>query len=136
MQFLGWVQHHPMLGMLAVMVVYIVATILFVPGSILTIGAGYAFGAALHSPGTGVALASTVRLKRSCLCVFFLNFFLVIITIFFVLSFFHIPHQPFFLYYISRALNACGIQQSLFSSAPPSVRFARSYLEGIYSEIV
>jgi uncharacterized membrane protein YdjX (TVP38/TMEM64 family) len=36
-------------------------TVLFVPGSILTVGTGFAFGAAMNSPGKGVLLASTVR---------------------------------------------------------------------------
>lgn len=60
LSFLGWVEHHPFLGVLAVVLVYILATILFVPGSILTVGTGYAFGAAFHSTAKGVALASTV----------------------------------------------------------------------------
>lgn len=58
LDFLGWVEEHPGRGVLAVIIVYIVATILFVPGSILTFGAGYAFGAASENKLHGVMLAS------------------------------------------------------------------------------
>mmetsp|Transcript_9198 Transcript_9198/g.15428 ORF Transcript_9198/g.15428 Transcript_9198/m.15428 type:complete len:246 (+) Transcript_9198:3-740(+) len=56
--FLSWVQRHPSMGVLAVIVVYAVATVLFVPGSVLTIGAGFAFGASFNDTAKGVALAS------------------------------------------------------------------------------
>ena len=59
-QFLDWVQRNPSSGVLAMIVVYAVATVLFVPGSILTVGAGFAFGTAFHSTAMGVALASLV----------------------------------------------------------------------------
>jgi uncharacterized membrane protein YdjX (TVP38/TMEM64 family) len=58
--FLEWVEAHPFEGVLAVIGVYIVATILFVPGSILTLGTGYAFGSACENTALGVILASTV----------------------------------------------------------------------------
>lgn len=58
--FMGWVERNPRQGMLAFISVYIAATILFVPGSILTFGAGYAFGSAYDSKLNGVAVASTV----------------------------------------------------------------------------
>jgi hypothetical protein len=61
LNFLEWVQEHPFEGVLAVICVYIVATILFIPGSILTLGTGYAFGRACDSTAFGVFLASTVR---------------------------------------------------------------------------
>jgi uncharacterized membrane protein YdjX (TVP38/TMEM64 family) len=61
LNFLEWVQEHPFEGVLAVICVYIVATILFVPGSILTLGTGYAFGRAFaDNTAFGVLLASTV----------------------------------------------------------------------------
>jgi membrane protein DedA with SNARE-associated domain len=56
--FVEWVEAHPVAGILAVIWVYIVATICFVPGSVLTIGIGYAFGKAFSSTLTGVLLAS------------------------------------------------------------------------------
>lgn len=61
LNFLGWVEKHPYEGVLAVICVYIVATVLFVPGSILTLGTGYAFGSACDSTAYGVLFASTVR---------------------------------------------------------------------------
>jgi uncharacterized membrane protein YdjX (TVP38/TMEM64 family) len=55
--FFEWVEANPFRGVLSVVLVYTIATILFVPGSILTIGTGFAFGTAF---GTfmGVILAS------------------------------------------------------------------------------
>jgi hypothetical protein len=58
--FVGWVEDHPFLGVLAVILAYIVATVLFVPASVLTLGTGYAFRSAFNSIGKGVVLASTV----------------------------------------------------------------------------
>jgi hypothetical protein len=60
LSFLEWVEEHPYEGVLAVICVYIVATVLFVPGSILTLGTGYAFGSACDNTAYGVMLASTV----------------------------------------------------------------------------
>jgi hypothetical protein len=58
--FVGWIEIHPFLGVLAVILAYIVATVLFVPASVLTLGTGFAFRSAFNSIGKGVALASTV----------------------------------------------------------------------------
>jgi hypothetical protein len=58
--FIGWVEDNPFLGILAVILAYIVATVLFVPASVLTLGTGYAFRSAFNSIGKGVVLASTV----------------------------------------------------------------------------
>ena len=41
--FLEWVKENPVLGPIILCIVYIFCTVLFVPGSILTIGAGFAF---------------------------------------------------------------------------------------------
>ncbi len=59
--FINWVKENPSLGVFAVIWVYIIATVLFVPGSILTIGTGYAFGNAFESTAKAVVMASTVR---------------------------------------------------------------------------
>jgi hypothetical protein len=54
------VELHPRKGIIAVIGVYILATILFVPGSILTFGTAYAFGSAYHNKVHGVIVASMV----------------------------------------------------------------------------
>jgi hypothetical protein len=58
--FIGWVEDHPFLGVLAIILAYIVATVLFVPASVLTLGTGYAFRSAFNSILKGVVMASTV----------------------------------------------------------------------------
>lgn len=61
--FVAWVAEHPFLGILAVIIVYIFATVLFVPASILTLGTGFAFRSAFDSVAKGVLMASTVRTR-------------------------------------------------------------------------
>mmetsp|Transcript_21637 Transcript_21637/g.43440 ORF Transcript_21637/g.43440 Transcript_21637/m.43440 type:complete len:326 (-) Transcript_21637:237-1214(-) len=58
MSFLRWVADHPIEGVFAFAAVYAVATILFIPGSILTLGAGFIFGRALGL-ALGIVLGST-----------------------------------------------------------------------------
>jgi len=41
--FLEWIEENPIPGLFAFMLVYFVATVLFVPGSVLTLGAGFVF---------------------------------------------------------------------------------------------
>jgi hypothetical protein len=58
--FTEWLSTHPVSGILVVIIVYIVATILFIPGSVLTIGVGYAFqGAFRQSTALAVLFSST-----------------------------------------------------------------------------
>ena len=52
--FIQWIADHKVSGPLILSLVYIAATIFFIPGSILTLGAGYAFNLAYKS--TGIAL--------------------------------------------------------------------------------
>lgn len=55
--FLTWIQENTLLGALAFIMIYIVATVLFIPGSILTIGAGVAFASSFNV-GIGVLVGS------------------------------------------------------------------------------
>jgi len=55
--FLEWVQEHPTEGVLAVMIVHMCATVFLIPGWIMTIGAGYAFGS-VYGIKLGVLLAT------------------------------------------------------------------------------
>jgi uncharacterized membrane protein YdjX (TVP38/TMEM64 family) len=58
LQFLNWVEDNPILGVLAFMLVYLIATVFFIPGSILTLGAGFVFSASTNSLWTGVLLGT------------------------------------------------------------------------------
>jgi len=55
--FLQWIQDNPIPGVFAFMGVYFIATVLFIPGSILTLGSGFIF-ANVFGLGVGVLLAS------------------------------------------------------------------------------
>jgi len=56
--FLEWVENNVVAGVFGFMALYFFATIFFVPGSILTLGAGFVFSAALDSLGWGVLLGT------------------------------------------------------------------------------
>ena len=51
-------QDHPVLGPLILVLVYIVCTVCLIPGSILTIGAGWAFQQAYNSTGIAILVGS------------------------------------------------------------------------------
>lgn len=55
---LEWIRDRGAAGVLVFIAVYIVATVLFVPGSILTLGAGFVYGIALGT--VWVSIASTI----------------------------------------------------------------------------
>lgn len=55
--FLAWIEENPVIGIFAFIGVYFVATVLFIPGSILTLGAGFVFANAFGL-GLGVALGT------------------------------------------------------------------------------
>ena len=55
--FLQWIESNILAGVFAFVAVYFVATVMFVPGSILTLGSGFVFGKAVGL-GPGVALAT------------------------------------------------------------------------------
>lgn len=48
--FIAWVRDNPSLGVLAVIIVYAFATVLFIPGAIITLSVGAAFARALGTP--------------------------------------------------------------------------------------
>lgn len=56
-EFLQWVEENPTIGVLAFIGVYVVATVLFIPGSVLTLGSGFIF-AKVFGLGIGVLLAT------------------------------------------------------------------------------
>eukprot|EP00531_Pseudo-nitzschia_arenysensis_P019085 CAMPEP_0116147016 /NCGR_PEP_ID=MMETSP0329-20121206/17511_1 /TAXON_ID=697910 /ORGANISM="Pseudo-nitzschia arenysensis, Strain B593" /LENGTH=319 /DNA_ID=CAMNT_0003642879 /DNA_START=290 /DNA_END=1249 /DNA_ORIENTATION=+ len=56
--FLEWIENNTVAGVFCFVAVYFIATIFFVPGSILTLGAGFVFSAALDSLGWGVLLGT------------------------------------------------------------------------------
>jgi uncharacterized membrane protein YdjX (TVP38/TMEM64 family) len=48
--FVAWVRGAGWLGVAGFVVIYVLACVLFLPGSILTLGAGFAYGVALGTP--------------------------------------------------------------------------------------
>jgi len=55
--FLEWIEENPIIGMFAFMGLYFIATVLFIPGSILTLGGGFIFSNAFGL-GIGVVIAT------------------------------------------------------------------------------
>jgi len=55
LDFVAWVRGAGVTGMVVFVVAYVVATVLFLPGSLLTLGAGFAYGVALGTPLVWVA---------------------------------------------------------------------------------
>jgi len=58
LSFLEWFEENPVAGVFSFVLVYFVATVCFVPGTILTIGAGFVFAASSDSLWKGVALGT------------------------------------------------------------------------------
>jgi uncharacterized membrane protein YdjX (TVP38/TMEM64 family) len=57
--YLDWVEDNPILGALSYILVYIAVTVLFVPGSIFSIGCGYVYSQT-YGPVAGVCLGSLI----------------------------------------------------------------------------
>lgn len=77
--FLEWVEGHSVAGVFAFMGVYIIATILFIPGSVLTLGIGFVFANAFGL-GKGVLLATAavfVGATIGAICAFLLGRYLL-----------------------------------------------------------
>jgi len=77
--FLAWVEENPIAGLFAFIGVYFVATIFFIPGSILTLGAGFVFANAFGL-GLGVALGTLavfVGASAGCCAAFLIGRYLL-----------------------------------------------------------
>jgi uncharacterized membrane protein YdjX (TVP38/TMEM64 family) len=57
--FLEWIEDNPVAGIFLFIIVYFIATVFFIPGSLLTLGAGFVFSSAFGL-GLGVALGMLV----------------------------------------------------------------------------
>lgn len=57
-EFLEWLRENPALGTLCLALIYIVATLIFLPGSLLTLGAGVALQAAFDNTLLAVAVGT------------------------------------------------------------------------------
>uniref|UniRef100_A0A7S3J780 VTT domain-containing protein n=2 Tax=Euplotes harpa TaxID=151035 RepID=A0A7S3J780_9SPIT len=56
--FIDWMRDNPVLAPFVLIVVYIIATVLFIPGIILTLGAGFAFNQAYNNVGLAIFVGS------------------------------------------------------------------------------
>jgi len=77
--FLAWVEENPVAGLFAFIGVYFVATIFFIPGSLLTLGAGFVFANAFGL-GLGVALGTLsvfVGASTGCCAAFLIGRYLL-----------------------------------------------------------
>lgn len=57
-EFLEWLGENPALGTFCLSLIYIVATLIFLPGSLLTLGAGVALNSALDSTAIAILVGS------------------------------------------------------------------------------
>ena len=57
-EFLKWVEDHPILGPFLLALIYIIAVVFFLPGSILTLGAGLALKQAYNSTWRALLIGS------------------------------------------------------------------------------
>ncbi|KAL7563154.1 hypothetical protein ACA910_014433 [Epithemia clementina (nom. ined.)] len=79
LKFLEWLGGHPVLGILAVIGIFTLATVLFMPANLLTIGTGFAFRTAFGNYKKAVLLGSITVLLGSAIgsiCSFLLGRYL------------------------------------------------------------
>lgn len=129
--FVDWLALHPIAGVGSVILVYIVATVCFVPGSLITVGVGFAFGRAFDSVFVAVAMASIavfIGASLGSLCCLLLGRYL-----------FREPVQRLALHYpifraIDRALESNGFKIMLLLRLSPLIPYnALDYISGITS---
>ena len=129
--FVEWLALHPVAGVGAVILVYIVATVCFVPGSLITVGVGFAFGRAFDSVVVAVALASTavfVGASLGSLCCLLLGRYLFREPVLRLAN-----HYPIFRA-IDRALEGNGFKIMLLLRLSPLIPYnALDYISGITS---
>jgi len=129
--FLDWSHAHPYKGIFAVILCYIVATVFFVPGSILTFGAGFAIGSAVDNLYLGIILAvASVFIGASIgsICSFLLGRYLFRDCVL-RLAFSYPIFQA-----IERALETNGLKIMVLLRLSPLIPFnALDYISGITS---
>eukprot|EP00531_Pseudo-nitzschia_arenysensis_P015328 CAMPEP_0116129854 /NCGR_PEP_ID=MMETSP0329-20121206/8148_1 /TAXON_ID=697910 /ORGANISM="Pseudo-nitzschia arenysensis, Strain B593" /LENGTH=366 /DNA_ID=CAMNT_0003624153 /DNA_START=122 /DNA_END=1222 /DNA_ORIENTATION=- len=129
--FLEWTHEHPYKGIIAVILCYIVATVFFVPGSILTFGAGFAIGSAVENTYLGIFLAVIsvfIGASIGSICSFLLGRYLFRDCVL-QLAFSYPIFQA-----IERALETNGLKIMVLLRLSPLIPFnALDYISGITS---
>ena len=131
LRFLEWVQQNPWKGALMVSVCYIFATILFVPGSILTLGAGFAIGSSFQNTAIGVLVTATtvfVGASIGSICSFLLGRYLFRNCVMVMAQSYPLFHA------VDAALEHNGLKIMILLRLSPLIPFnALDYLSGITS---
>jgi len=129
--FLGWTHDNPFRGIVAVILCYIIATVFFVPGSILTFGAGFAIGQAFDNLYVGILLAVIsvfIGASIGSICSFLLGRYLFRDCVL-QLAFSYPIFQA-----IERALETKGLKIMVLLRLSPLIPFnALDYISGITS---
>lgn len=131
LRFLEWVHQNPWKGALMVSICYIFATILFVPGSILTLGAGFAIGSSFQNTAIGVMVtagAVFVGASIGSICSFLLGRYLFRNCVMVMAQSYPLFHA------IDAALEHNGLKIMILLRLSPLIPFnALDYLSGITS---
>jgi len=129
--FFEWTHAHPYRGIIAVILCYIIATVFFVPGSILTFGAGFAIGSAFDNTYIGILLATAsvfIGASIGSICSFLLGRYLFRDCVI-QLAFSYPIFQA-----IERALETNGLKIMILLRLSPLIPFnALDYISGITS---
>jgi len=129
--FLEWVHQNPYQGCVAVTFCYIIATVFFVPGSILTFGVGFAIGSSVENKVNGVLLATTsvfIGASIGSICSFLLGRYLFRDCVM-QLAFSYPIFQA-----IERALEGNGLKIMILLRLSPLIPYnALDYISGVTS---